>query len=849
MITIKDLCKTYHNPAGDVAAVRHLSVNLPDKGLVIVTGKSGCGKTTLLNLLGGLDAADSGSLFYDSTDVTRLTEEQWDSFRNEHIGIIFQDYNLLDELTVYENVILPLKIQKDSMAGKEQADITVKQIVEDVGLGPFLDTRVDRLSGGQRQRVAIARSLVKNPQVILADEPTGNLDSGNSEQIFSIFRTIAKNCLVFLITHDESSAMTYGDRVLHISDGTLISDWTNSANSNRVRYAFSLDETTANGEKKETAESVQALTHLLYEHADPLKPVQVQVTVLPKPEEETDKNHAFHPLPEKRGKAGSMPIREVLRVALPALRHRRVRLALTIAIFSVTVFCLFSLLLITTCDYTHTVVKYFERYDTASAIMEKTYPESVHAASPHGNTVPNGPSVLADAVTLVGENRVLRYGTTYLSAQPYGAASNDNLGLISASSAYLATLPHSGQIPAAGNEILLSESVASDMGLTEEDFGKNLYRGSRTYRFVGIVKGEMPDYDKSNAGKKQTEYAMLTGGYTAYVSSDYHYEEKENAIYPTIVRGSLTGYVGLSGYQHQQTMFSSVAWLEATEENSLIISGRLPDKPGEIAICAEYLKDMFPDDDAESVCGTVIRTLNIQDPKYDGLYDDLPNFYRLLGSSLTVVGVFNIEALPCNSQILLEDSVFRTFTETYNREYSSALVGIAFPEGKIEQTVRAAAEKGYRFTDPSLQAVYEWVDLIPLFRRYIIFFVVLFMLLTMMMLLTFVSCSVRDQSRKIGILRAVGVGKRDTLAIFILEAALLTGISLLVGVVASLVLLGIVNSKFASLMSIANPLTLFFVNPLSMILAVLAILLFSLLSVWLPIRSFSKKKPIDVIRN
>lgn len=218
MIIIKNLTKVY-NTGTPTTALSQISFSIKNNGMTFLLGKSGSGKTTLLNILGGLDSATEGEITVNGTKLSKLKGSGLDTYRSNQIGFVFQEYNLLDELTVAENVGLALDLQGDKdKQGK------IRKALEQVDLKGFEKRKIGELSGGQKQRVAIARALIKNPSIILADEPTGALDSENSRQIFDILKTISAEKSVIVVSHDRDSAEKYADRIVELSDGRVISD-------------------------------------------------------------------------------------------------------------------------------------------------------------------------------------------------------------------------------------------------------------------------------------------------------------------------------------------------------------------------------------------------------------------------------------------------------------------------------------------------------------------------------------------------------------------------------------------------------------------------------------------------
>lgn len=215
MITIKDLCKTYGKGNAVVKALDGVNLTISDGEFIAVIGKSGSGKTTLLNLIGGLDTATSGNIIFDNEDITKMKDRVLADFRLRKIGFVFQFFDLIPELTAQENIVLPLRLAK-----KKAPDW--QSIAKQLHIEDKLKSYPSELSGGQQQRVAIARALINNPKLILADEPTGALDSKTAAEIMELFRELNKDGhTVIIVTHDLEIAKQC-DRIIEISDGKIV---------------------------------------------------------------------------------------------------------------------------------------------------------------------------------------------------------------------------------------------------------------------------------------------------------------------------------------------------------------------------------------------------------------------------------------------------------------------------------------------------------------------------------------------------------------------------------------------------------------------------------------------------
>lgn len=213
----------------ELHVINDTSIHLEKSGLVALLGPSGCGKTTLLNTIGGLDKIKSGSIYINGKKISSKCSYKVDKIRNLEIGYIFQDYKLIDHLSVFDNVALVLKII--GIQDKEEIKKRVEYVLDKVGMLRYRKRPAGMLSGGERQRVGIARAIVKDPAIILADEPTGNLDSKNSLEIMKIIKAISKDRLVILVTHEQNLAKFYASRIIEIKDGKIVNDYKNDLES------------------------------------------------------------------------------------------------------------------------------------------------------------------------------------------------------------------------------------------------------------------------------------------------------------------------------------------------------------------------------------------------------------------------------------------------------------------------------------------------------------------------------------------------------------------------------------------------------------------------------------------
>jgi putative ABC transport system ATP-binding protein len=221
MIAARNMKKVYSTGEAETIALDNVNLNVKENEFVAIMGPSGCGKSTLLNILGLIDAPTEGTYHFAGEDVSRYSEKQRADLRKRSIGYVFQSFNLIDELTVYENIELPLQYQKIDAANRKER---VMEVLEQLKLAHRLSHFPKQLSGGQQQRVAVARAIIGNPKLILADEPTGNLDSANGEEIMGLLTQLhEQGATIVIVTHSEAYAAC-SQRIVHLFDGHIIAE-------------------------------------------------------------------------------------------------------------------------------------------------------------------------------------------------------------------------------------------------------------------------------------------------------------------------------------------------------------------------------------------------------------------------------------------------------------------------------------------------------------------------------------------------------------------------------------------------------------------------------------------------
>lgn len=543
MLEIRHVTKTYHSKTGEaVKALDDVSISFPESGMVFILGKSGSGKSTLLNAIGGLDSIDGGEFVIMGKSSADFVGSDFDAYRNTFIGFIFQEYNVLDEFTVGANIALALELQ-----GKKATDEQINDILAQVDMLSFAKRKPNELSGGQKQRIAIARALVKDPQIIMADEPTGALDSNTGKQIFDTLKALSKEKLVLVVSHDRDFAERYADRIVELADGHIISDVTKhtvegkslcdgirqiSPHILQIRRGYRLtpadvemindylatnaDEVLLSGDSRVNGElrSAAGITDdggtAVFEKTDPEKDVTVR--------QYDGKKTKFI--------RSSLPLKNAVKIGASGLKYKRFRLVFTI-LLSLVSFAMFGL--------ADTMAAYNKTTAATSSIMDSRIGGAVFTLGvktvQHGGgydyTYYNSANLNDDDLAYLSRETGLRFYPVY-----NGGAGFDLSGMMASgdykSVAYegrlygftsltteditAAGLSLIGRMPGGKSEIVISEFLFRQFriaGFRNESAGESVEKNQLTTETGGAQNSIIGKHLTISAGGRTTNYEIV----------------------------------------------------------------------------------------------------------------------------------------------------------------------------------------------------------------------------------------------------------------------------------------------------------------------------------------------------
>lgn len=550
MLEVKDLKKIYKTKNGAaVHALDGVSLQFPETGMVFLLGKSGSGKSTLLNVCGGLDSPTSGEVIIKGKSSRDFSQSDFDSYRNTFVGFIFQEYNILNEFSVEDNIALALELQ-----GKPKDKKAIAALLEEVDLTGYAKRKPNTLSGGQKQRIAIARALVKKPEIIMADEPTGALDSNTGKQVFDTLKKLSRTKLVIVVSHDRDFAEQYGDRIIELKDGLVISDVSKThADSETVS-----DNMRVLGDvlciKKGTDLTEQDFSliksFLKKSNADVViasdeKSVKTFKTAARITEEgqmevfrETDSEAApkkQYTKEESRFIRSKLPLRHAFKIGISGLKTKPIRLFFTVLLCSVA-FVLFGLLsTLNFYDSESTFRQTLRDTDISAVRLNKQYQMTYtwyrygEAESSHEswNEARFSPDEVKSIAAKLNPNAfgVIDYGASFSLRQVQGIYWNNYIrGFAAIPTGNSLRSQLRGEYPAKTGEIALSSyfadmlvacnaydaaGIAMELDTPDQLIGKSISLSGREFKITGIVDtGMLPPEFESLKTDNQIDYAL-----------------------------------------------------------------------------------------------------------------------------------------------------------------------------------------------------------------------------------------------------------------------------------------------------------------------------------------------------
>lgn len=793
MYCVDKISKNY-NSSG--FSLQEITLHFPDRGLYFILGKSGSGKTTLLNLMAGIDQADTGRIELNGNDILSLSNDKTDDMRNTVVSLIFQDFNLIPELTVAENVALPLSIQ--TWDEKTEADIEkrVQTALCLVDLDTFGSRKISKLSGGEIQRVAIARALVKNPLVILADEPTGNLDEGNSNRVFDILKKISAHCLVVVVTHDRESAERYGDGLCELCDGRIVSS--------------TIGDTTL-------AKAPDSSAHLLFP-------------------------------PRTHLASRAMSAGGILRFSLANLRRRKSKLI--VSILSLTL----AMLLLLSFSFAVNYDKYFimDTYlrSAGNSVVYPQYEVSFTDSfrQEYSSVVSSGQPLLSAlspsdplAVYKVFSDQELLAADSFLCSLHVGDSVPTHFSL-------------EGSSPSAANEIVITDFLARWLGLGDDPLGKTLtLMPSYEMTVVGFLHTDYASQDYLSNPYQMSlaphQKQAFTQQYTVAFVSNAWLEQAENSCNSIYGVGFDLFHTHRDNcYQYRRTV--GPANLLSKEQ---LMAGRLPQGVNEVVVSLDYATECgFVEEDG--AIHSILWEQSYRFPNLQSLYgsygDNMIDLSTYITDEVQIVGVFRGTGFSDINEpdVFIATNSFLSLRNDYYDHLAFDRVAVDLTKYNLSSMMEVAKENEWLFDDNAISTINTFYHTVSYFSSVYLFVFCVLCFLVALMIYNAASSSIATNRKSIGVLRALGVTRRTTTSIFAVEMALIFFGSLLLSALGSGLCVWLINHLFKKSL-VGAIFNIWYFNFPSLLLVSGVCLLVAGISVYLPIRKFSSLAPILVIRD
>lgn len=862
MLEVISLKKQYKpKKASPVQALAGVSVSFPSKGMIFILGKSGSGKSTLLNLLGGLDTYDEGEIIIKDKSSKDFSQSDFDSYRNTYLGFIFQSYNVLDDFSVSENISLALELQGEKVT-KEVIDSILKQ----VDLEGFGSRKPRELSGGQKQRVAIARALVKNPEIILADEPTGALDSNTGIAVFDTLKNLSKDKLVIVVSHDREFAENYGDRVIEFKDGLIISDiikyevnnkpltkginlYENQAIEIKAGVELTIDD--LNFINKHIKETKKDVIISLNDRTNNAAKTAARITDNGSSESFRDtknedvKKDVKNKFEVKNSKLG---LKNSIKMGASSLKAKPIRLIITM-ILAICAFTLFGISDTMSCYDPETItytsfidqeVKYsnIKKYEVGELT---DFPVQILKED-----LINLETKFDAQAVLLYENQftLLDSAYTHLTA-PYYVSTFNNAICLTTSDIEKLDLTLTGTLPTNANEIVLTMYMFEyfkESGFKEINYD--------TFNFTKVAIETQEDLIGKSIGEFKIVGILdtkLTGSYDAYKDPSAQPSYKSYQ-FQEMIKSELHGSV-----IYHQDMFKT------EEVESLSIMGSIT-----VNEQIEWIEKIYKTEGQSVAYFDSNKTTLGQDEMIipQDIYNNLSlsgsNYYdvELLGhnddydNGAEKMKIVGYSTTITSNAIIVSDEFYTELSGNLSTKgYDSAMLIFSTDSAKIKEMVSFFYERDvytYDFTNSIQQSINFSTEMISNYISVFLYLGIFFVVFASLLLFNFISISISYKQKEIGILRAIGARSKDVFKIFFCETLIIGAVNFVLSSVCIFIACGFINTMLKTNGTIEMTLLIPSVRQVILVLGVSLIV--SFISSFFPVYNIAKKRPIESIR-
>lgn len=911
MLEVKDLKKKYKSKkGGETQALKGINLKLGDTGLVFILGKSGCGKSTFLNLLGGLDKFDSGEIVVNGRSSKDFSMSDFDSYRNTYLGFVFQEFNIIESFSIEKNIALALQLQH-----KKEDKAAIAQILQKVELENFGKRKPNELSGGQKQRVAIARALVKDPEIILADEPTGALDSATGKSILKTLKDLSKEKLVIIVSHDREFAEEYADRIVELLDGEIISDRSRVISESGEETLAEIAQIDKNilripRGKALDIETIEKLNaHLESSKEDTfllLASENQTAEVFPQQIEDMRENGVksssdFESTNSESIKSNKqaikliksrLPLFDAIKIGASNFKAKKVRMIFTV-LLSVVSLCFFGLAdMFASYDKAETYTRAYIEGNASYMNVQKTYEENGFTQA-----VPFLKEDVDSLMQTLGDGAIKVYSNGAYANVQFAKSSSDIFFNPTSPDGFLEMKENSeivayGKFPTAHDEVMISDYTAKaylDLGTMVDGYngkqemtflnydqiltqtisvGQNSYSSSESdakeYKIVGIYKTNYHFYQQMLDGKtKEDVYSD-----TEIQNLSTNLTEDANMFYNKMIVAEGFGEslkLSLESYNAGLAMemgdpdnyFSMYTKLSIAIDPSGTLARGEVQLPYDYYKYAKYGYEISKTQEQLEADFTSPQTYNsyIRAVEWNSASPIIfEKSYNITG----LVGSYYDDSVMWMSDSSLSETAFEYAQDTLymNEEDYWEVMNIVYNPSAIMINARMDGSELYnQITNLnnlgySVSARSDWQlslasSMMGILQKAFLTAAAVLALFVVLLMYNFISTSIVNKQKEIGILRAIGARGTDIMNIFLFESLMLGGIILGVSIPAVI----FVSNTLTGLLLEAMPITIvtFKIRQVftmtAITLAIIAIASF------IPVFRISRKKPIDAILN
>ncbi len=864
MLEIKNIGKIYRFKKTKVQALSGVNLQFERHGFIVITGKSGSGKSTLLNLIGGLDQFDKGEIILNHQSTKDFNQSSWDNYRNTYVGFVFQEFYLIEEYTVGKNIALALELQGYS---KEEIKDKVKDILKQVDLINLMNRKPSELSGGQKQRIAIARALIKNPEIILCDEPTGNLDSQTGELILSTLKKLSKEKLIIMVTHDKEFANKYGDRIIELKDGVVIKDTENKNEQSKI-YSLTNKTVIELPKGKKLDEDVIHYLDKKLEFDDLYLSISNQNYVkddIDKPKETKElKNIKRQSMIEDRNnllKIPSFSFKNGLVLAFSSIFHKKFRLFLMLFLFIaslifVGVFLTFSFYnpkqaMVETFEQANLKMIPFTKQQEVFCFEETCFKnidvdisddEIIHLTNEF-----QGINFYKSMKTYLKIPNAQRYTMNYFYQDAFTRISiienNTHLNII-------------GEYPQNNDEIMITDYMAFMMrhyhfvkGTSNQNvIGKSLY----DFTISGIIETNFKKYESQSIDFENYYHSQFIIDYNEVYGQILMTKE----TYDSYLNNHLSNIEFSFDKNHGQ----NITMVSTHHVNQASLVGNLPTKSDEIVVSESYLENV------------ILEDLELTDLDKENYTTILGNYYpfhhnvvieeRYNGANHIVIDkeykIVGVKKEETDYDIIFYDTEYQFLNQHNNISYGVAVLG---NDSKTNASFIYLLDwEQYRSKTAYSDDLHRLPFTINRLKSLLTIISGIFIGFAVGMIFFFISSSINSRQKDIGTLRALGAKGKDIGMIFLYEALMIVLVAAIISNSLLFCIIKFINSYITKGIKIqSNFLTIhtngfdleivvLYMNFYVILYTILLAIIIVLFSTYIPIRRITLMKPINAIK-